>query len=100
MPIPPSLIATPSDQDEQQDPIAPDPVNVPEDPAHPMWLEEQLWTPSVRDSVVQIATFLAGERDLGYMETNPRWADEPAEDVRDWGVWAFHGIRTYDFWED
>ena len=100
MPTLQTLLGTDDEQDEQIDPLAPDPVNVVTDPAHPLWLEEQLWTVGVLGKLFPIATFLVGERDSGYMDLPPQWAEEPSEDTRDWGTWAFHGLRAYGMYED
>lgn len=91
---------TPAEVAEDQGLPENDPVNAVIDPAHPLWLEEQEWAGGIPGQIYHIFTSLAGERDLGYMETAPRWAEEPAEDVRDWGIWAFHGVRTYEGYED
>ncbi len=91
---------TPAEEDEDHDLPEIDPVNTVKDPSHPWWLEEQEWSGDVPGQVYVIAAFLAGERDLGYMQTAPRWAEEPSEDTRDWGPWAFHGLITYELYED
>jgi hypothetical protein len=100
MPVIPTSISSPDDQDERVEPVAPDPVNTIEDPAHPMWLEEYIWVPGVEDYIYDVANFLAEERDIGYAIFPSQWPDEPAEDSRDWGPWARHGSLIYDLYED
>ena len=100
MPIVNPLLLSDDEMEESAVVVAPDPVNLPTDPAAPLWLLEQLWTVGVLGRTQPVATFLVGEFDNGYMELAPRFPDEPTEDTRDWGMWAFHGVRTYDNYED
>src|SRR3990167_11097921 len=99
MPIVNPLLLGDEDQEESAAPAEPDPVNNPLDPAAPLWLLEQLWTVGILNRLQPVATFLAGERDAGYMDLPPQWPEDPAEDVRDWGTWAFHGLRAYGGYE-
>lgn len=94
------LLPDPVEQDQEIELEAPDPENNPQDPAHPAWLEELLWTPGVAEQLYAIASFLAEERSNGYSITPTMWPEEPSEDSRDWGIWAFHGTLIFDLYED
>ena len=94
------FLPTPGEQDERLELPEPDPVNTVLDPAHPLWLLEQEWPGGTPGQVFPIFTALADERDFGYLDTAPMFADEPSEDARDWGTWAFHGSRAYGLTED
>lgn len=100
MPVLQSLLSTPSEQDEQQSLEPPDHNESLENPAHASYVDEYIWTSGVNDRLYQVASMLAEERSNGYSITPPIWPEDPTEDTRDWGVWAFHGLLIYDYYED
>jgi len=100
MPLLDLIVSTPQIQDEQSEPEVPDPSITVKNPSFASFLLEYLWTPGTRDNEVSVPAFLADERDNGYSITAPMWGEEPSEETRDWGVWAFHGVLIYDGYED
>ena len=96
----PPLLPADDEVDESRQLQEPDPVNNLLDPAHPIWLEEQEDGTNLIGPLYFVATMLFEERDFSYLETPPVWAEDASEEVRDWGVWAWHGVRTFVGYED
>jgi hypothetical protein len=90
LPVPPD----PNDDDEATDAPPPDPNDDPTHPLHGLAVEYFETADPTRRGFVPILAVAFDERDVGFLEAATRFADEPSEDARDWGIWSFHPSFT------